>query len=242
MKEKAGAFAVMQNLGFFEFCRKYVIFIEVINLNKIKEECVLKKVLMLLSIIVFSMVAFAEPANASFLSGLFSLPTYTVSGKIVDSNQEPLEGILVSFDCNGIGGKKTVHTDSSGNYVLKLPAKTGGQLTVSGDGYRTKKASFGEYTSAGQAYAQNYTLYPDWISGKAVNQDGEPLQGIEISIEKDGGLNGVKTVYTDENGDYKAQIPADGVYYWLTASADGYSTIRDHVFLTGGYTYNLKMK
>ena len=43
---------------------------------------------------------------------------------------------------------------------------------------------------------------------------------------------------TDENGNYKAKIPEDGVLYWVVVSQDGYRTFRDQQWLYGGYVEN----
>lgn len=90
----------------------------------------------------------------------------------------------------------------------------------------------------GGQIVNNYDLCPNWISGKIVDNDNNPLQGVKISIEKNGGLAGVQTAYTDENGDYKIQISENMVYYWITISLDGYKTIRNNDTLYGGSTHN----
>ena len=46
----------------------------------------------------------------------------------------------------------------------------------------------------------------------------------------------------DENGDYRAKIAKDGVYYWLTISQDGYTTLRTHIWLSGGNVNNFTLR
>ena len=66
------------------------------------------------------------------------------------------------------------------------------------------------------------------------------MHWVKLTFEKDGGTAGVVTVYTDENGNYKATLPAD-TSYWVVVSQDGYKTIRNTDYLMGGYTRNYTM-
>lgn len=200
----------------------------------------LKKLIMLCTItMVFMSFSFIGVANASFWSNL--LPTYAFAGKIINQNQEPLEGVTVDFSSDGIGGEYRTVTDALGNYVLNLPAQTSGKLMVSKEKYRTIRDEIGNYNSGGKI-VRNYTLHPDFIIGKITNIDGEPLDSVKIMIEQDGGLGGVQTVYTDENGNYICTLPTDSVNYWVTIVRDGYQTLRDRPYLSGGRVCNYTLK
>ena len=198
------------------------------------------KTIIMLCAIIFMSIAFAGTANANFWSNL--MPKYTVSGKIVNQNQEPLEGVTINFSADGIGGEYRVVTDALGNYVLNLPAKTSGKLMVSKEKYRIVRQTFNAYYVAGEKLIYNYTLHPDFITGKITNVGGEPLDNVKIMIEQDGGLTGVQTVYTNENGNYTSTLPVDDRLYWITIVKEGYQTLRNHSYLSGGYTYNYILK
>ena len=66
------------------------------------------------------------------------------------------------------------------------------------------------------------------------------MHWVKLRFEKNGGTAGVVTVYTDENGNYKATLPAD-TNYWVVISQNGYKTIRTKTYLVGGYTRNSTM-
>lgn len=66
---------------------------------------ILKKILLSL-LIMFSMVGPMGTVHAGFLSNLFATPTYTLCGKITDNSQNPLEGITLTYNGDGVGGKR----------------------------------------------------------------------------------------------------------------------------------------
>ena len=179
-------------------------------------------------------------ANASFLSSL--LPTYTLSGKITNQNQEPLEGVGVTLAYDGIGGQIRTVTDSLGNYVLHPTAKASGILTMNKDGYRILRNKVSQYNYQGTTAVWNYNLHPNWVSGKITDQNGNPLEGVKITFEQNGGVTGVQTVFTDEDGNYKYTAPADSVSYWVTITKEGYTTLRDQWhYLYGGQFHNFTL-
>lgn len=199
----------------------------------------MKRFITLYTFIMFSYFLIGT-ADANFLSAL--MPTYTLSGKIVNQNQEPIEGVTVVFEASGIGGQSKAVTDSLGNYVIHPMAKTSGLLTIRKENYRIIREQIGNYYVAGTSLVNNYSLHPDWISGKVINQNREPVEGAKVSIEEDGGMSGVATVTTDENGNFRCAIPTDSKQYWITIKKDGYQVTRDHTYLYGGQTWNYTLK
>lgn len=187
--------------------------------------------------LILANVGFEGTAHASFWSSL--VPTYTLSGKVVNQNQEPLEGVTMVFVSDGLGAKSSAVTDPLGNYVVNPLSKTPGMLTLSKDGYRIIRDKYDQWHNAGSQCIRNYNMSPDWISGKITDSDGTPLSGVKITFEQNGGISGVQTVFTDENGNYKYTLPADNKDYWVTISLEGYPTYHgkwDWVF--GGRVYN----
>lgn len=193
--------------------------------------------ILVIGVVIFTSVTFMGTASANFWSSL--LPTYTTSGKIVNQNQEPMEGVVVTFVSDGVGIQSRAVTDAMGNYVIHPPAKTSGSITVSMVGYRIIRDKCTIYHQAGSTSVLNYTLHPDWISGKITTRSGEPLEGVKITFEQNGGLSGVQIVFTDANGNYKYTVPTDGQSYWITITKEGYQPVRDQWnYLYGGTVRN----
>jgi hypothetical protein len=163
--------------------------------------------------------------------------TIRLLGKIVDTDNVPLQGISVVFESDK-GGSWSTHTDARGNYRLNLPGDTNGYLTISGKEWRT--ARFNYYTGTFAEKICNYNMHHDYITGKVIDRYENPMQWVKLTFEQNGGTNGVVTVYTDENGNYKATIP-DDADYWVVVSQDGYKTIRTTDYLVGGRTRNYTM-
>lgn len=181
-------------------------------------------------------------AQANFFSAL--LPTCTLSGKITTQNQEPIEGATVVFVSDGLGIQSKAVTDALGNYVIHPPSRTSGTLTLSKASFFIirENISSGWYDS--NSYnTRNFTMIPNWISGKITAPDGTPLAGAKLTFEQNGGLAGVQTVTTDENGNYKYTLPANQREYWLTISCEGYKTARERWnWVGGGQVYNYVLR
>ena len=200
----------------------------------------LRNIITLCTVILAS-TSFMGTASANFWSAI--MPTCTVTGKIVNLNQEPIEGVTVVFVSDGLGIQSRATTDSLGNYVVNPPAKTSGKITVSKGGYRIINETFTIYHSAGDTVVDNFTLRPDWMSGKITTRSGEPLEGVKITFEQNGGVTGVQTIFTDANGNYKYTVPKDAQSYWVTISQDGYQTVREQwTYLYGGQVYNRNLQ
>ena len=48
--------------------------------------------------------------------------------------------------------------------------------------------------------------------------------------------------HKDENGNYRCKISKDSTYYWITIRKDGYSIIRDHIWVCGGSILNYTLR
>lgn len=185
-------------------------------------------------------------ASANILTDIFSgVQGYaTVCGKVTDNQNEPLEGAVVSFSGDGLGTSASAKTNAEGDYSFRVPVKTSGTLTVRLADFRTVRNAYNVYdfSKTGEQYVHNFQLHPDWVSGKVLDAAGNPLVGAKVSVQQDGQVNGTQNLYTDENGDYRAKIAKDGVYYWLTISQDGYTTLRTHIWLSGGNVNNFTLR
>lgn len=163
--------------------------------------------------------------------------TVRLSGKIVDTQNVPVQGIAVVYESDN-GGSWSARTDARGNYRLNLPGDMSGYITMSGTGWRTVRIGLTISTQDENIY--NRQIHHDYITGKVTDRYDNPMQWVKLTFEQDGGMNGVVTVYTDENGNYKATLPNDASY-WVVISQDGYKTIRNTDYLMGGYTRNYTM-
>ena len=187
-----------------------------------------KKVLML-STFFLATFLFTNTANANFLSSL--LNSYSICGKITNHDLEPIAGAKVTIKPEGGLFSSNVTTDENGNFSASI-SKTGQVcVTITKKGYKT-------YHSYANIFPSNNVLdiilepdkYP--IGGKVTDSDGVPIQGVTISIEPDGGKNGVTTITTDENGVFTTGISVTGPV-WVTITKDGYQTYRSHDFSVG---------
>lgn len=159
-----------------------------------------------------------------------------LAGKITDRNSVPLEGILVTYSVNG-GGQKSVKTNSNGNYVLSVYDRVGCQLILQGETWKTQIYNFQPWGNE----VKNFSMYHDYMTGKVINRNGVPIQGVKLVFEQDGSASGIQEVYTDANGNYKYILPDGGVYFWVTISKDGYQLQREHRKLYYEEIWNITM-
>ena len=159
-----------------------------------------------------------------------------LAGKITDRNSVPLEGILVTYSVNG-GGQKSVKTNSSGNYVLSVYHDVGCQLILQGETWKTQIYNFSPWGNT----VRNFSMYHDYMTGKVINRNGVPIQGVKLVFEQDGSASGIQEVYTDANGNYKYILPAGGERYWITVSKEGYQLQREHKTLYYEEVWNITM-
>ena len=166
-----------------------------------------------------------------------SYKSVRVLGKIVDGDQVPISGILIKFESDK-GGSWSTHTDENGNYRLNLPGDQNGNINLSGEEWRTFRGRF--WTGTADETVFNMTMHHDYITGKVIDRYDNPMHWVKLTFEAYGGNKGVVTVYTDEDGNYKATLPEDG-QYWVTVSQDGYKTYREQPYLNGGGVRNYRL-
>ncbi|WP_437793401.1 carboxypeptidase-like regulatory domain-containing protein [Mitsuokella multacida] len=166
-----------------------------------------------------------------------SYKTVHLVGKMTDGDQVPIQGLSIVFESEK-GGSWSTHTDASGNYRMNVPSDTSGTIVISGTGWRAIRDHL--YTTTNSERIFNGYLHHDYITGKVTDRYENPMHWVKLTFEKNGGTSGVVTVYTDENGNYKATLP-DDANYWVVISQDGYKTIRTNTYLSGGWTRNYTM-
>ena len=158
-------------------------------------------------------ISVSVPPNASgrdFQAS--SQPTYSVSGRIVDTSGDPVANVTLTD-----GAGRTTSSDANGNYTLSgIPAGVY-TITPSKAGY-----TFNPMTITGSvppnAIDRNFTALPAatyTVSGRVVDSNGDPIADVIIRD-----ANG-RTAQTDSNGNYMLHgIPKGN--YSLTASKAGY--------------------
>jgi hypothetical protein len=141
-----------------------------------------------------------------------SQPTYSISGRIVDTSGDPVANVTITD-----GAGRTTSSDANGNYTLSgIPAGVY-TITPAKSGY-----TFNPMTITGSvppnAIDRNFTALPAatyTVSGRVVDSNGDPIADVIIRD-----ANG-RTAQTDSNGNYMLHgIPKGN--YSLTASKAGY--------------------
>jgi len=149
---------------------------------------------------------------------------FTVSGKVSDIGGPAgngMAGAEVSYKING-GATLTVTANASGVYSIPETLYEGWILKIVGvdvdDDDYVLVSGLNEYVSSTTA-ADIKVGIPFTVTGKVVDEDGEPIEGATVTYTVGGET---KTVETDENGQYT--IPAyEGQTVTLTkVEADGY--------------------
>ncbi|AUC75560.1 carboxypeptidase regulatory-like domain-containing protein [Olleya sp. Bg11-27] len=148
----------------------------------------------------------------------------SVSGTILDENGDPVSGIVLTLDDGDAGTvDPTATTDASGNYVFTnvpvgeytveqtTPANTtvvDGDTTDDGDtvvNTDTTDSSIPVTVTAGEVDADNNfenSPAPGSVSGTILDENGDPVSGIVLTLD-DGDAGTVDpTVTTDASGNY----------------------------------------
>lgn len=223
-----------------------------------------KGILAILTAFVFCFsLGSVQTAHASWLGDLLgavakssssTAEKYIISGKIVNTDGLPIEGITVTATGKYNKTERTTTTDANGNYQLTYPGfydekkstYEGGDvyITAKGNRWRTckKELNLSVWLYNTFNYVENITLRHDTVTGKVTDPDGLPMHWVKLTFEMDGGQKGVQTVYTDENGNYTYELPESSVSYWYTIHQDGYKDLRGQKSLYDEQVWNITMQ
>lgn len=192
----------------------------------------------ILSILIVVAIFFVNTASASAWSLSKLLPKYSVSGKIMNMKMEPIEGAQITFESNERNPfKVTTTTDVNGNYSTGVLTKNVWVTVIKDGGYSTIHST--KYITNGTTL--NFILCPDkyTIRGKIMDENGEPIQDVKISIERDDSKGGIWSSIADETGSYFIEIPTGinaetdvGVNVWVTLKKDEYKTYRKRGYIS----------
>jgi protocatechuate 3,4-dioxygenase beta subunit len=153
------------------------------------------------------------PAEAR-VSVVASLITYSISGRIADSSNNPISGVTISD-----GAGHTTTTNESGRYTLSGLIAGTYTLTPSRSGYSFSPSSR-QVTLPPNQTSSNFTAilvqtYSS-ISGRVTDNGGNPMAGVTL-------LDGLgHSATTDSNGNYTIGGLSPGGYA-ITPSKSGYA-------------------
>ncbi|OQA91435.1 MAG: Fibronectin type III domain protein [Elusimicrobia bacterium ADurb.Bin231] len=142
----------------------------------------------------------------------------TISGKVVDANNNPLQGIGLHVEAPeghyrfcGTG----TQTDSNGNYTISYAPSGVWELNVhpfENSPYAEKRIS-NISVSAAQITTVNITLsIAGTIKGQVVDYNAIPVQGVKIEIWSQNAENVGRSTYTDSGGNYFISGLLPGIY------------------------------
>ncbi|HBC85789.1 MAG TPA: hypothetical protein DCZ94_02420 [Lentisphaeria bacterium] len=106
-------------------------------------------------------------------------PVAELKGKVVDAEGRPLTGALVMVDSSD----NTISIDAKGHFSTKIYTENGITLVVRKEGYAfgIKKIPF-ESLNAGTVVIELEKAFE--FSGKIVDKNGKPLEGVKISVRE----------------------------------------------------------
>lgn len=152
---------------------------------------------------------------------------YNVGGTTTGMITGVVEGIggrrIAGADISTVIGGRTysAKTDMNGNFmIIDVPKGSGYTLTAEKSGYQGGSAVSGaiEY---GEIVRVDLRVTGGAIEGTVKDQDGNPVEGAEVSIN----IGEVKfTTTTDSEGNYVLNDLPEGRDYTMTASKDGYES------------------
>ena len=126
----------------------------------------------------------------------YELKIFNLSGKILDSDGNPIDNVRVSF--SNFGG--TLTTDELGCYTNNIYHGWKGKVTVNKSGYKFEPESKEYDKVSSHLYDQDYILPVYTISGYLVDSENTPVTEISIIFDN------IDTVYSDDNGYYECKV------------------------------------
>jgi hypothetical protein len=144
-----------------------------------------------------------------------------ISGRVIhptDTGIAGLSGVTLAFALGGVLNETEI-TDADGYYSHAVNSGCKGNVTPFKAGYTFSPPSqpYENVTSniTGQDYTATAIVISPVISGR-VTFEGDGLPGVKLDFSNNGG-----TTYTDDNGDYKKEVP-DGWSGNVTPEETGY--------------------
>ncbi len=145
----------------------------------------------------------------------------TVTGKVTDEENNPLEGVTVTLTA----GEETITatTTADGTYTMEVvPAEgTTYNMTFAKDGYVTKTVENVDINNPIDAVLE---LVKVTVTGIVTDNKNVPLEGVAVTLNITATREAV-TATTNAEGKYSMEVvPAEGATYSMTFAKDGYVT------------------
>jgi hypothetical protein len=133
--------------------------------------------------------------------------TVFISGTVKKSDGTVLPGVTMEFVSDS-GGTETETTDNNGYYEHTVPYGWSGNVTANKTGYDIKPVGHnGIYKDlnsdkTNQDYEATAITQVIFISGRVITAAGMGVEDVEMIFS-----NGVKSTFTDSEGDYRQEVP-----------------------------------
>ncbi len=146
----------------------------------------------------------------------------TVTGKVTDEENNPLEGVTVTLTA----GEETITatTTADGTYTMEVvPAEgTTYNMTFAKDGYVTKTVENVDINNPIDAVLE---LVKVTVTGIVTDNKNVPLEGVAVALNVNATAKDAITAITDAEGKYTMEVvPVEGATYSMTFAKDGYVT------------------
>jgi hypothetical protein len=179
----------------------------------------------LLFVIAVAGAARSQEGSANTQTG----PSFTATGRLTDDKRNPLANTLVTVEKQPKDKKiKAIQTktDNDGNFKVTLPNQ--GKYQFSVQGFTTIKKGLpnkdthwdlGQLKLAPQPGAVHQKIE---VTGRVVDQNGNPVKGAKITIARDNKpLPGIEVIETNAEGSFAVRVPGPGTYA-VSAEHEGY--------------------
>ena len=155
-------------------------------------------------------VALATAIFSAVALTAFAQQTVRLSGRVLNDSGDPVPNARVAIVAAGSSGNVTL-TDRDGQFTLAAPP---GRVTLSATKTSYSRA---ETTTENGKPIEFRLVRGAAISGRVVNERGEPVMGASVFIEKaSGGLEA--TTFTDDRGEYRLGGVASGTFTLAVAA------------------------
>ena len=126
----------------------------------------------------------------------YELKIFNISGKIIDSDGNPIDNVDINFSNSG----GNVTTDEFGCYTNNIYHGWKGTATATKSGFNFEPSSKEYDYIVNNLYDQNFILPVYIISGYLIDSENTPVKEIPIIFDN------IDTVYSDNNGYYECKI------------------------------------
>ena len=147
----------------------------------------------------------------------------TITGTVVDENQNPLEGVTVTLSAGEGTEAITATTNAEGAYTMEVvPAEDAAYtMTFAKDGYVTKTIAVESLEAVPEVVVLEAVKVT--ITGKVTDELDAPLAGVTVTLDEAAGAKEAVTATTAADGTFSlTYTPVEGKEYNVSFAKDGY--------------------